>query len=122
MSLKRKFLKLCSGIVSPFRNLERVPILIATGPILPRLVLIDSKYALHTLTELHAIQCTIVHKQRGIEDIKTPPASQSLTHFANLLSVAYMDRLPDVRRTASAGLMHNLPKMMVVPDSAGDAS
>jgi hypothetical protein len=27
-----------------------------------------------------------------------------------------------VAYTASAGLMHNLPKMMVVPDSAGDAS
>jgi hypothetical protein len=83
MSLKRKFLELCSGIVSPFGNLERVLILITTGPILPRLVL----YALHTLTELHAIQSTIVHKQRGVEDIKTAPDSQSLTHFANLLSI-----------------------------------
>jgi len=41
---------------------------------------------------------------------------------APAVAVAYMDRLTDVRRTASAGLMHNLPKMMVVPDSAGDAS
>jgi len=38
------------------------------------------------------------------------------------LDVAYMDRLLNVRRTASAGLMHNLPKVIVVPDSAGDAS
>jgi len=34
--------------------------------------------------------------------------------------VAYMVPLPDVR--ASAELMHNLLKMMVIPDSAGDAS
>jgi hypothetical protein len=33
-----------------------------------------------------------------------------------------MDRLSDVRRTVSAKLMYNLPKMMVIPDSAGDAS
>ena len=38
------------------------------------------------------------------------------------LSVAYMVYLREIRLMGSAGLMHNLLKMMVVADSAGDAS
>jgi len=37
-----------------------------------------------------------------------------------LLAVSKQQK--SVAYTASAGLMHNLPKIMVVPDSAGDAS
>jgi len=54
---------------------------------------------------------------------KNPPASWTLTHIFILLNVAYMDRLPDVRLMGFswADGDHNLT-MMIVPDSAGDAS
>jgi hypothetical protein len=38
------------------------------------------------------------------------------------MSVAYMVYLPEIRLIGSARLMYNLLKMMVIADSAGDAS
>jgi len=42
--------------------------------------------------------------------------------YSLMWHVAYMVYLPEIRLMGSVGLMYNLLKMMVVADSAGDAS